>query len=576
MDALSKSPVKEDVWIPTCCGQCYCMCGIKVRRQDGVVTEVEGNPDSPTGRGTICVKGLAAPHLLYDPYRVNYPLKRTNPKKGLGEDPKFVRISWEEAYDIIVKKLKECQERDPRGLFFQATTTQASEIRFGVIGFMKAFGTPNYWVSGGGLHCGNGAHFMNGIMHVSWSIIPDFAHCNYALNFGCSKGHGAGHVAVQNATQVADARYRGFKNVVFDPFMSAQASKAHEWVPIRVGTDGAVALGLVNSLLNEHGIYDAEYLMYKTNAPYLIRPDDGRYVRDKETNKPLVWDVVDNGPKAHDNPSVTRVEYEDVAHEVALTGTFKVNGLDCRPSFELLKEHVKKYSPEYVEKISWVPAKALSRIAREFGEAAEIGSSVTIQTDKGPKRIPKRPAATHFFRGSQGHTNSGWTCLSIDMVNHIVGSGDTWGGEDRQAVPDPLPVPGRPAGGEDLGLRPQAVPVAGAEGAQSARPARHVPDLDLQRLHHHQSPLVRDARSVQDRLPARRDGELRIQLGHDHGQLRGGDGELPQEVQIHLLVPALHHRIRGGGGRRRAPGCLLPGALHAGGELPLHLLPPAG
>ena len=106
----------------------------------------------------------------------------------------------------------------PRGLFFQATTTQASEIRFGVIGFMKAFGTPNYWVSGGGLHCGNGAHFMNGIMHVSWSIIPDFAHCNYALNFGCSKGHGAGHVAVQNATQVADARYRGFKNVVFDPF----------------------------------------------------------------------------------------------------------------------------------------------------------------------------------------------------------------------------------------------------------------------------------------------------------------------------------------------------------------------
>ena len=48
------------------------------------------------------------------------------------------------------------------------------------------------------------AHFMNGIMHVSWSIIPDFAHCNLPLNFGCSKGHGAGQVAVQNATQAAD------------------------------------------------------------------------------------------------------------------------------------------------------------------------------------------------------------------------------------------------------------------------------------------------------------------------------------------------------------------------------------
>ena len=49
--------------------------------------------------------------------------------------------------------------------------------------------------------------------------------------------------------------------------------------------------------------------------------------------------------------------------------------------------------------------------------AAEIGSTVTIETSKGPKRIPKRPVATHFFRGSQGHVNSGWTCLAIDMVN---------------------------------------------------------------------------------------------------------------------------------------------------------------
>jgi molybdopterin-containing oxidoreductase family molybdopterin binding subunit len=427
------------------------MCGIKVRRQNGVVTEVEGNPDAPTGRGSICVKGLAAPHLLYDPYRVNYPMKRTNPDKGLGVDPKFVRISWEEAMEIIVDKLEKCRDKDPRGLFFQATTTQASEIRFGVIGFMKGFGTPNYWVSGGGLHCGNGAHFMNGIMHVAWSIIPDFAHCNYALNFGCSKGHGAGHVAVQNATQVADARVRGFKNVVFDPFQSAQASKGHEWVPIRVGTDGALALGLVNSLLNEHGIYDREYLMYKTNAPYLIQ-EDGHYLRDAETDKPLVWDMKDQRARVHDDPAVTRVEYEDVAHEVALAGDFEVDGKSCTPALALLKEHVKKYSPEYVEKITWVPAKTISRIAKEFGEAAEIGATVTIQTDQGPKKIPKRPVATHFFRGAQGHVNSGWTCLTIDMVNHIVGAADTYGssmglgatvqnGYEKTGKPNQIPYP---------------------------------------------------------------------------------------------------------------------------------------
>lgn len=420
--------VQEDVWIPTCCGQCYCMCGIKVRRQNGIVTQVEGNKDAPTGRGSVCAKGLSASHLLYDPYRVNYPLKRTNPEKGIGVDPKWERITWDEALDTITKKLKATAARDPRSVYVQATTTQASEIRFGVIGFMKAYGTPNYWVSGGGLHCGNGAHFMNGIMHAAWSIIPDFAHCNYALNFGCSKGHGAGHSAVMNATQAADARDRGCKTVVFDPFQSAQASKAHEWVPTKVGTDGAIALGLVNSLLNEHKLYDEEYLAYKTNSAYLISKTDGRYKRDKITNKPQVWDLVDNCPKVFDDPSVTRVEYEDEAHKIAIFGEYLVDGEKCPTGLHLLREHVKTYTPEYVEKISLVPAATLSRIAKEFGESAEIGSTVTVMTSKGPKKIPRRPVATHFFRGSQGHVNSGWTCLSIDMVNHMVGAADTIGG----------------------------------------------------------------------------------------------------------------------------------------------------
>ncbi len=424
---MAAGNVKEDVWIPTCCGQCYCMCGIKVRRQNGIVTEVMGNPDAPSGRGKVCVKAHSGPQMLYDPYRVNYPLKRTNPNKGIGEDPKFVRISWDEALDIVVKKLKEAEAYDPRSVYFQATTTQASEIRFGVIGFMKGFGTPNYWVSGGGLHCGNGAHFMNGIMHMAWSIIPDFQNCDYALNFGCSKGHGAGHSAIRNATQAADARSRGCKTVVFDPFMSAQASKAWEWVPTRVGTDGAIALCLINVILNDLGIWDEEYIAYKTNGPYLINPADGRYLRNPETGMAQVWDLEDGCARAHNDPLITRVEYEDKAHKVALQGKYTVDGVECDVAFSLLKEHVRKYTPEMVSEISFIPADTLRRVAKEFADAAIIGTTVTVETEKGPKLVPKRPVATHFFRGSQGHVNSGWTCLTIDMVNHIVGAADTVG-----------------------------------------------------------------------------------------------------------------------------------------------------
>ncbi|KPJ61516.1 MAG: hypothetical protein AMJ46_02055 [Latescibacteria bacterium DG_63] len=424
---------KEDVWIPTSCGGCYAQCGILCRRVNGVIVEMEGNPDTPAGSGRICAKGTAQLMTLYDPHRVNYPLKRTNPEKGVGVDPKWERISWEEAYDIIVTKLKKYLETDPRGGYFQATTVQTSEIRFAVIAFMRAFGFKNYWVSGGGLWCGNGAHFMNGIMHAAWSIIPDFNYNNYTLYFGCSKGHGAGHAALQTAQQVADARARGMRAVVFDPYLSTQAAKGQEWVPIRVGTDGALALGMINVLLNELDIYDAQYLKIKTNAPYLIQPD-AHYKRDKATNKPLIWDTADGKAKPFDDKTIK---------DYALEGNYTVDGASCTPAFQLFKEHVKKEYPlEKVAKITTVSVSTIRRVAKEFGENARIGSTITIQG----KELPLRPSAAIFFRGSQGHVNAGWTSLSIDLLNHIVGAADVPGGAMGHGSPvcHGLPETGKP------------------------------------------------------------------------------------------------------------------------------------
>jgi molybdopterin-containing oxidoreductase family molybdopterin binding subunit len=404
--------IKEDVWIPTSCGGCYGQCGILVRRVDGVIVDMKGNPDSPAGSGRICAKGTAQLHTTYDRHRINYPVKRTNPEKGVHADPKWQRISWEEALDTIVSKFK--NQKDPRGCYFQATTVQTSEIRFAVPAFMRAWGFKNYWVSGGGLWCGNGAHFMNGIMHAAWSIIPDWNLNNYTLYFGCSKGHGAGHAALQSAEWVADARARGMKAVVFDPFLSTQASKAHEWVPIKVGTDAAAALGMINVILNEAGQWDAEYLKLKTNAPYLIGPD-GLYVRDRDTKKPLVWDAGQGRAKTFDDESV---------QDYAIEGSYEAQGVKCRPSFELVREHVKKYPLERASEITSIPVSTLRRVANEFVDNAQIGSSITI---KG-KVLPLRPSAAIFFRGSQGHVNSGWNCLAIDMMNQIVGAADVPGG----------------------------------------------------------------------------------------------------------------------------------------------------
>ena len=105
--------------ITTACGLCYIGCGIKVQVEDGVVVNIEGNPDNPQNRGRMCAKGKAGFMNLYNPNRVKVPLKRTNPKKGIDEDPGWKEISWDEAIDTIVAQLERIRD-NPKKLWIQA------------------------------------------------------------------------------------------------------------------------------------------------------------------------------------------------------------------------------------------------------------------------------------------------------------------------------------------------------------------------------------------------------------------------------------------------------------------------
>jgi anaerobic selenocysteine-containing dehydrogenase len=404
---------QDDAWIPSSCSLCYGTCSILAHRVDGVIVKIEGNPDSAVGKGRLCGKGVSGIMTHYDPNRLRYPMRRTNPKKGLHEDPGWKRISWEEALSEIADVLRKVRADDPRKLVVQRTTTvTASRVPFHA--FATAFGTPNFSVSGGGQHCGNGAHLISGIMHASWSIVPDFEYCNYSIYFGASKGHSAGHASCSNMAKAADARVRGMKMVVVDPICNFASAKSSEWVPIRVGTDAALALGMCNVLVNDLGIYDGPYLQAKTNAPYLIGPDK-LYVRHAENKKPLVWDVRLNTARPYD---------EVPAADVALQGEFKVGDIPCRPAFESLRQHLRQFTPEWAEKISGISAATVRRLAKEFGTEARIGSTIVIDG----VALPYRPVAAIAFRGSQGHRNSVYNFYAVDLLNHLVGAADVVGG----------------------------------------------------------------------------------------------------------------------------------------------------
>ncbi len=403
---------KEDLWIKTACSGCYGNCPVRVHRVNGRAVKIEGEPDCPWTEGSVCGKGASALQILYDPNRLNYPVKRTNPEKGIGVDPKWERITWDEALDTIAGKLKEIYKECPGSYLHHYTpTTGILGLYMGI--FARAFGGSQN-SGGGGLFCGNATHLHAGITHGAWSYTADFERSKYVIYMGASKGSGAGHGSGQMMKLTAEARDRGCKMVAFDPICNHAGGKATEWVPILPGTDGAVCLAMVNVIINELGTFDVEYIKKESNGPYLIGPDR-HYVRDKETDKPLVFDTEAGMAKAFDDPTVG---------DFALEGTYEVSGVTCTPAFSLIKEHVRKYTPEMAAGISTVPAETIRRIAREFVEAASIGSTVTIQG----KTLPLRPVAVVTFRGMCGHANAWNSIAAAYLLNAIVGANDVPGG----------------------------------------------------------------------------------------------------------------------------------------------------
>jgi anaerobic selenocysteine-containing dehydrogenase len=408
--------VYNDAWVPTQCGKCLSNCAVRVHRVNDVAVKIEGNPDSWYGaRGGLCARGASGLQVLYDPNRLNVPLRRTNPEKGIGVDPKWKEISWEEALDEITERLKKVLADDPRKILLQSTTTRSPTASLGWRRLMaRILGTPNGTVGGAGVACGNALHHAGGLLHGSFQMVADIKYCNYAIYWGVHHGLGTGVASMASARLVAEAMERGMKLVVFDPVCRYSAGKATEWIPIVPGTDGAVALAMSNVILNDLGIWDAVYLKTKTNGPYLVGPD-GHYIRDKETKKPLVWDAGESKAKVYDDEGV--VDY-------ALEGAYKIDGVESHPSFHLLKENLKKYTPETVSKISGVAADTIRRIATEFAHAAQVGSTITIDGHQ----LPLRPVSSITLRGGIAHENGFHTAMATLLLGHIVGAADVPGG----------------------------------------------------------------------------------------------------------------------------------------------------
>lgn len=225
-------------------------CGLLVQVEDGRIVKIQGDPDSFT-RGYICPKGRAHAERLYHPDRLKYPQKKTGKKGG----HRWKRISWDEAFETISKKLLDCKSQlgAEKALFMQGTPKGLENLL--LYRLAHSFGSPNVVATGSLCFAPRlGASIVtNGFYpHPDLGYPPELI-IIWGSNHLFTSADGI------LAPEVSLALKKGSRLVLIDPVKRNLASKSDVWLQIKPGTDGLLALGLIKIIIEE-GLYDRKFV----------------------------------------------------------------------------------------------------------------------------------------------------------------------------------------------------------------------------------------------------------------------------------------------------------------------------
>ena len=339
----------------------YCgSCPLTTIVKDGKIVRTERTYFTGTEKdeGFICQKGIAAARYPYQPNRILHPLKRAG-ERGEG---KWEEISWDQALDEIAAKMIEI--RDQYGARAVASWTWPGGPGMGLNTLLpmrlgNVFGMSD---TGQAIGVDNGPIFALAMDGGQGVILAAFDpnlmnHTNYIITWGCNPVENQPRVG----RYIAQAQDRGVKVVDFGLVFDGTAGKAEEFFFVKPGTDAALALSMANVIVSEN-LHDRDYLLAHTVAPFLVRADDGLFLRDDDHNY-LVWDETTG--KAVSVAPHTPIS----AASPALTGNYEVDGVACSTAFQKLVEHLGEYTPEAQEPITGVSADVVRRIAREYASA---------------------------------------------------------------------------------------------------------------------------------------------------------------------------------------------------------------
>ncbi len=370
----------------TCSPNCTGACAYNAYVYKGRIVQLIQAADYPESdynpRG--CLKGQSMLNLIYGPDRLKKPLIRVG-KRGEG---KFKAVSWDEALDYVADKLAEIMKKyGPESVALSIQVPGTGYVHKGAaIRLASMFG----WSV---LH----GYTMNGDLPAFWSQTfgvqteefesLEWVNSKYIAIFGSN----ILVTRLPDAKFLSIAKERGAKVIMVDMNFTPTAAKADEWIQINPSTDAALALGIVNVIINEK-LYDEEFIKTYTDLPLLVRLDNQKRLRAYEVKELkdeaekmkekipeyrdlfVVYDVKERKFKIV-NPETLERDFEP-----ALEGEFEVELVDgkkvkVKPVFQLIKELVNRdYTPEKVAEIITPPGRSkeeyveiIKRLGREMG-----------------------------------------------------------------------------------------------------------------------------------------------------------------------------------------------------------------
>jgi anaerobic selenocysteine-containing dehydrogenase len=330
--------------------------------ENGRAIKVRGNPNSKVNGGAACVRKHLSLQQVYDPDRLKTPMKRTNPNKGRNEDPTFVPISWDEALNTIADRMMELRQNGETHKFvlWRGRYSYMREILYEK--FTKIFGSPNN-ISHSAL-CAEaekfGAYYTEGL----WDYRQyDVLNTSYVILWGADPTEANRQVSYYSSVwgKVLDRA----EVAVVDPRLSTSASKADEWMPIKPGNDGALAIAIAHVILTE-GLWYKEF----------------------------VGDFVDGVNRFVKGAIVNEASFQEI----------HTHGLVKWWNLEL-----KDKTPEWAAEKTGISAEQIRRVAKGFGKAA--------------------PHAISWLGGGPCmQVRGGYTAMAVHALNGLVGSVDNVGG----------------------------------------------------------------------------------------------------------------------------------------------------